>query len=71
MKIAKELAFCPMLRVIVPNEKNINGYTQEEYTEILAKEKLEKWTKSEIIDWVMENLEDIMDSSEPYDPNYD
>ena len=69
-KVAKELAFCPLLRVVVPNG-GCNGYTENEYAEILAKEKLESWTKAEIIDWVIENLEDIMESYEPYDEEYD
>lgn len=69
-KVAKEIAFCPMLRVVVPNGGG-NGWTEDEYAEILAKEKLQSWTKSEIIDWVMENIEDVMESYEPYDENYD
>lgn len=71
LKIAKDIAFCPMLRVVMPNEEKINGYTQEEFAMLLAQEKLMSMTKKEIIDWVMENLEDVMDSPEPYDPNYD
>jgi hypothetical protein len=69
-KVAKEVAFCPLVRVVVPNG-GCNGYTENEYAEILAKEKLESWTKAEIIDWVMENLEDVMESYEPYDKEYD
>ena len=69
-KVAKELAFCPMLRVVVPTN-GCNGYTENEYAEILAKEKLQSWTKEEIIDWVVENLEDVMEAYEPYDAEYD
>ena len=70
VKVAKELAFCPILRVIVPTG-GVNGYTEEEYAELIAREKLQSWTKAEIIDWVMENLEDVMESYEKYDANYD
>lgn len=68
--VAKEIAFCPMLRVVVPNG-GCNGWTEEEFAELTAREKLQSWTKSEIIDWVMENIEDIIESYEPYDENYD
>ena len=69
-KVAKEVAFCPLVRVCVPTN-GANGYTEEELAEELAREKLMSWTKSEILDWLFENLEDIIASSEPYDEEYD
>lgn len=69
--VAKEIVFCPILRIIVPDQEEINGYSQDEYVEELAREKLKNWSKSEIIDWVIENCENVLDSPEPYDPSYD
>lgn len=71
LKIAKDIAFCPMLRVVMPNEEKINGYTQEEFAMLLAQEKLMAMTKKEIIEWVMDNFETMMDSPEEYDGDYD
>lgn len=70
-KIAKDIAFCPMLRVVMPNEEKINGYTQEEFAMLLAQEKLMAMTKKEIIEWVMDNFETMVDSPEKYDKEYD
>lgn len=70
-KIAKDIAFCPMLRVVMPNEEKINGYTQEEFAMLLAQEKLMAMTKKEIIEWVMDNFETMVDSPEEYDKEYD
>ena len=69
-KIAKDLAFCPMLRVVIP-KGTTNGWSEEEFAELTAREKLQSWTKSEIIDWVMDNLEDICESPETFDKDYD
>ena len=71
LKIAKDIAFCPMLRVVMPNQEKINGYTQEEFAMLLAQEKLMAMTKKEIIEWVMDNFETMMDSPEKYDGEYD
>lgn len=71
LKIAKDIAFCPMLRVVMPNEEKINGYTQEEFAMLLAQEKLMAMTKKEIIEWVMDNFETMVDSPEEYDKEYD
>lgn len=71
LKIAKDIAFCPMLRVVMPNQEKINGYTQEEFAMLLAQEKLMAMTKKEIIEWVMDNFETMMDSPEEYDGEYD
>lgn len=70
-KIAKDIAFCPMLRVVMPNEEKINGYTQEEFAMLLTQEKLMAMTKKEIIEWVMDNFETMVDSPEEYDKEYD
>lgn len=70
-KIAKDIAFCPMLRVVMPNQEKINGYTQEEFAMLLAQEKLMSMTKKEIIEWAMDNFETMVDSPEEYDREYD
>jgi hypothetical protein len=69
-KVAKELAFCPIYRVCVPTN-GANGYTEDELAETIARERISKWTKEEILDWVFGNLEDVMESYEPYDAEYD
>ena len=69
-KVARELVFCPIYRVVVPKGGS-NGYTEEEYAEIVARDKIRGWSKEEILDWVFENLESIVDSPEPYDASYD
>lgn len=71
LKIAKDIAFCPMLRVVIPNQEKINGYTQEEFAMLLAQEKLMAMTKKEIIEWAMDNFETMVDSPEEYDKEYD
>ena len=69
-KIAKEIIFSPIIRVIIPKEIP-NGYSVDEYACNAAEEKLQGWTKQEIIDWVIENWEITMDALEPYDKEYD
>ena len=69
-KVARELVFCPICRVVVPKDGS-NGYTEEEYAEIVARDKIKGWSKEEILDWIFENLESIVDSPEPYDASYD
>lgn len=69
-KVAKELVFSPIVRVVVPKGGS-NGYEENEYAEIVARDKLRKWSKEEILDWVFENLETIFPSYEEYDANYD
>lgn len=69
-KIAKELVFTPIIRVIIPKDIP-NGYSVDEYACNAVEEKLHNWTKQEIIDWVIENWETTVDALEPYDENYD
>ena len=58
-KVAKELIFTPIIRVIIPKDIP-NGYSVDEYACNAVEEKLHNWTKQE-----------IMDALEPYDENYD
>lgn len=69
-KIAKEIGFEPFVRVIIP-KGGCNGYSEDEYTELVAREKLRTWTKEEILDWLFENIDMICESVEPYDVHYD
>lgn len=69
-KVAKELVFSPIIRVIIPKDIP-NGYSEDEYACNAVEERLKGWTKQEIIDWVIENWEHTMDALEPYDPMYD
>ena len=69
-KVAKELIFTPIIRVIIPKDIP-NGYSVDEYACNAVEEKLRNWRKQEIIDWVIENWETTMDALEPYDENYD
>ena len=48
-KVAKELIFSPIVRVVIPKGCT-NGYEENEYAEIAAREKISKWTKEEILD---------------------
>jgi hypothetical protein len=59
--IAKDLLFAPSLRMVVP--KN------EADSDILsaAKKHLDKLSKTEIIEWVIEHLDSITDSQKPYE----
>jgi hypothetical protein len=69
-KVAKELVFSPIVRVVVPKGGS-NGWEENEYAEIVAREKIRKWTKEEILDWIFENHEDTFPSYEEYDAEYD
>lgn len=69
-KVAKELVFSPIIRVVIPKDIP-NGYSEDEYACNAVEERLKGWTKQEIIDWVIENWEHTMDALEPYDPEYD
>lgn len=69
-KVAKELIFSPIVRVVIP-KGGCNGYDENEYAEIAAREKVRSWTKEEILDWIFENHEDTFPSYEEYDANYD
>lgn len=58
-KVAKNVTFNPAIRVVVENANNNE--------DIIAKaiQKIQSWTKQEIIDWVVENFDSIEDASEP------
>lgn len=66
-KIAREFIYCPALRVIVPTD------CEDEYetAQKIAKEKLQSWTKEEIIDWILSNETDFTYHYEPYNAEYD
>lgn len=66
-KVAREFIYCPALRVIVPRD------CEDEYetAQKIAKEKLQKWTKEEIIDWILSNETDFTYHYEPYNAEYD
>lgn len=69
-KVAKELIFSPIVRVVIP-KGGCNGYDENEYAEMAAREKVRSWTKEQILDWIFENHEDTFPSYEEYDANYD
>lgn len=69
-KVAKELVFSPIIRVVIPKDIP-NGYNVDEYACNAVEERLKGWTKQEIIDWVIENWDCTMDAIEPYDTEYD
>lgn len=69
-KVAKELVFSPIVRVVIPKGCT-NEYEENEYAVIAAKEKIRSWSKEEILDWIFENHEDTFPSYEEYDPEYD
>lgn len=58
--IAKDISFAPTLRVIVSKSETDSGILSA--VEI----HLEEWSKSQIIKWVINNLDTITDSKEPY-----
>jgi hypothetical protein len=59
--IAKDLLFAPSLRMVVSKD--------EADSDILsaAKKHLDKLSKTEIIEWVIEHLDSITDSQKPYE----
>lgn len=66
-KVAREFIYCPALRVIVPTDCE----SEYETAQKIAKEKLQSWTKEEIIDWVLSNETDFTYHYEPYNAEYD
>lgn len=69
-KVAKELIFSPIIRVIVP-KGGCNGYTEEELALNNAVGKFQSWTKQELIEWIVDHHETTFDSSEEYDKEND
>jgi hypothetical protein len=59
--IAKDLSFAPSLRLVVPKNNTDSDILSA------AKEHLEECSKSAIIKWVLDSLNSITDSAEPYD----
>lgn len=73
--IAKEVVFCPIVRVVIPKGREDGSYhpynkpanipnTEDEYATMKAIEKLRSWSKEEILEWLDENVETIVDSPE-------
>ena len=70
-KVAKELVFTPIVRIITTSELEIDMNSQYNDVFYKALEKVRSWTKEEIIDWLFENVDNMIDSPEPYSPDYD
>lgn len=70
-KVAKELVFTPIVRIITTSELEIDMNSQ--YNDVFHKalKKIKSWTKEEIIDWIFENVDNMIDSPEPYSEDYD
>jgi hypothetical protein len=58
--VAKDLLFAPSLRMVVPKNDADSDILSA------AKKHLDKLSKSEIIEWVIKNLDSITDSKKPY-----
>ena len=67
VKVAVEIEYAPALRVCVPTDSK----SEIETARKLIYEKLQTWTKEEIIEWVIENEIDFHYSCEPYNKEYD
>ena len=59
--IAKDLSFAPSLRMVVPKNNTDSDILSA------AKKHLEDCSKSAIIKWVIDSLNSITDSKEPYE----
>lgn len=70
-KVAKEILFTPILRIITQDETEVDMNTQFNDVFHKALDKVRSWSKEEIIDWVFENVDDMYDSPEPYSEDYD
>lgn len=68
-KVAKDIDFYPLLRVITDDTLDNNDAFDDVFYKAL--DKVRSWTKEEIIDWLFENIDSVHDSIEPYDPEYD
>lgn len=58
--IAKDISFAPTLRLIVSKDETDSGILSA------SEMHLEQWSKSQIIKWVISNLDTIADSKEPF-----
>lgn len=63
--IAKDISFAPTLRVIVSKSETDSGILSA------AEMQLEEWSKSQIIEWIIANLDTITDSKEAYNEEKD
>ena len=63
--IAKDISFAPTLRVIVSKSETDSGILSA------AEIHLEEWSKSQIIEWIIANLDTITDSKEAYNEEKD
>ena len=65
-KVAMEVMFSPIIRVVVEDNENANNDAFDK-----AMETLRSKSKAEILEWIDENVETIFLSPEPYDEVYD
>ena len=71
-KVAVQFEYYPAIRVCVPIKDDEDIFDVEEDARKLVLEKLNTWTKEEIIDWVVANVADYHEEFEqPYDEKYD
>lgn len=65
-KVAMEVMFSPIIRVVVEDNGNANNDAFDK-----AMETLRSKSKAEILEWIDENVETIFISPEPYNAEYD
>lgn len=65
-KVAMEVMFSPIIRVVVEDNENANNDAFDK-----AMETLRSKSKAEILEWIDENVETIFPSPEPYNAEYD
>lgn len=65
-KVAMEVMFSPIIRVVVEDNENTNNDAFDK-----AMETLRSKSKAEILEWIDENVETIFLSPEPYNAEYD
>jgi len=65
-KVAMEVMFSPIIRVVVEDNRNANNDAFDK-----AMETLRSKSKAEILEWIDENVETIFLSPEPYNAEKD
>lgn len=65
-KVAMEVMFSPIIRVVVEDNENANNDAFDK-----AMETLRSKSKAEILEWIDENVETIFLSPEPYNAEKD
>lgn len=65
-KVAMEVMFSPIIRVVVEDNENANNDAFDK-----AMETLRSKSKAEILEWIDENVETIFLSPEPYNAESD